>query len=85
MEAMKKMWEESLEQFFFQWQPSKGVHRHMKCIPLLILWTFVIECKHNDTNVVSQPSGNTSNVGKLRLAYRDADEGELGDRNFKRK
>jgi hypothetical protein len=31
------------------------------------------------------PSGNTSNVGKLCTAYREADDGELGIRNFYRK
>jgi hypothetical protein len=54
----------------------------MKFIPLLILWNFVIECRHSDKNVVPQPSGNTNNVGKLCSAYRKADEGELGGRNF---
>jgi hypothetical protein len=85
MEAVKKMWEESLEQIFFSITTKQSVHCHMKCIPLLILWTFVTECRHNGTNVVSQPSGNTSNVGKLCSAYKDADEGQLGGRNFNRK
>jgi hypothetical protein len=56
----------------------------MKFLPLLILSTFVIECRHNGINVVSQLSGNTSNVGKLCMAYREADEGELENRNFYR-
>jgi hypothetical protein len=38
---------------------------HIKFLPLLILWNFVIECRHNSTNVVSQLSGNTRDVGKL--------------------
>jgi hypothetical protein len=57
----------------------------MKFIPLLILWNFVKECRLDGKNVVSQPSGNTSKVGKLCSAYREADEGELGGRNFNRK
>jgi hypothetical protein len=57
----------------------------MKFLLLIILYNSVIECKHNGTNVVSQPSGNTSNVGKLCMAYREADEGQLENRNFYRK
>jgi hypothetical protein len=56
----------------------------MKFLSLLILCNFVIECRHSGTNVISQPTGNTSNVGKLCLACREADEGLLGNRNFYR-
>jgi hypothetical protein len=56
----------------------------MKFPPSLILCNFVIECRHNSTNVVSQLSSNTSNVGKLCSAYKQADEGELGNTNFYR-
>jgi hypothetical protein len=41
-----------------------------------------MEYRHNVANVVSQLSGYTSIVGKLCMAYREADEGELGNRNF---
>jgi hypothetical protein len=54
---------------------SKDVDCHMKFLPLPIMWNFVTECRHNGTNVVSQPSGNASNVGKLCTAYIEADEG----------
>jgi hypothetical protein len=53
----------------------------MKFLPPLTLWNFFTECRHNGTIVVSQPSGNTSNVGKLCTAYREAGEEELICRN----
>lgn len=34
----------------------------------------VTEYRHNGTNVVTLPSGNTSNVGKLCMSQREADE-----------
>jgi hypothetical protein len=58
------------------------VHCDMKYIPLLILWNFVTEYRHNGTNVVSLPSGNTSNVGKLCMAQREADEAQLGNKHL---
>jgi hypothetical protein len=58
------------------------VHCDVKYIPLLNLWTFVIECRHDGTNVVSLTSGNISSVGKVCAAYREADEAELGNRNL---
>jgi hypothetical protein len=43
----------------------------MKYLPLLISWNFVMECRHNGTNVVSLPSGITSNMRKLSMTYTD--------------
>jgi hypothetical protein len=51
----------------------------MKFLPLLILCTFVIQGRYNGINVVSQLSGNSSNVGILCMSYREADEGGLGN------
>jgi hypothetical protein len=56
----------------------------MKYLPLLILRNFVVECIHNGTNVVSMPSGTTSNVRKLCVAYGETDEADVVNRSFYR-
>jgi hypothetical protein len=82
MEAVKKVWEESLVQICSFCSMTTKQRRALlhEFFPLKILCIFIIECRHNSTNVVSQLSGNTSNVGILFVTYREADEGELGNR-----
>jgi hypothetical protein len=85
MEAVKNMWEELLEEVCsFCSMTTKQRHELAREIPSITnLVEFFIDCRHNGTSVVSQLSGNTSNVGKLCMAYRESDEGDLGNRNYR--
>jgi hypothetical protein len=63
----------------------KDLELHIQLLLLLIFCHIAAEFRHRDnTNVLSQLSGYSNNVGKLYVTGRQADEGEPGSRNFYR-
>lgn len=58
---------------------------HKKLLLSLTSCNIVVEHRHNNTNVFSQLSDCSKVVGKLCVASREADVGDLRSRNLCRK
>jgi hypothetical protein len=68
--------------FFVDLLQSKDLQAHLTFLLVLIFYNFVVDCRKNGTNMFCIASGNSSSVGKLHMAFREANEGEPGSRNI---